>query len=85
MSKRLQVVVSEEDLERYERSAESAGVSLSEWVRQALRAAEHQVSVRDIEPKLAAVRKALTYSYPSPDIEQMLSEIEDGYRSPDKP
>jgi hypothetical protein len=85
MSKRLQVVLSDADLERYERTARAAGLSLSEWARQALSSAERQVSVGDIESKLTAVREALKHSYPAPDIEQMLSEIEGGYRTASSP
>jgi hypothetical protein len=80
MSKRLQVVLPDADLERYKRTARAAGLSLSEWVRRALSSGERQVSVGDIEPKLAAVREALKHSYPAPDIEHMLSEIQGGYR-----
>ena len=39
MSKRLQVVMSEIELKSYERAARSKDLPLSEWVRQALRAA----------------------------------------------
>ena len=78
MSKRLQVVVGDEDLERYRRTAQTAGVNVSEWVRQALRVAEREMSSGDIEAKLAAVRKAVSYNFPAPDIDTMLAEIETG-------
>jgi hypothetical protein len=32
------------------------------------------------ESKLRALRHAATHSFPAPDIEQMLSEIEQGYQ-----
>jgi hypothetical protein len=80
MSKRLQVVVGEEDLGRYERSARAAGQTLSEWARQAMNTAERQTSSGDVEAKLAAIRKAATYSFPAPDIDTMLAEIELGRR-----
>jgi hypothetical protein len=35
----------------------------------------------DPEAKLKAVRKASRYSFPTADIDQMLSEIEQGYGS----
>jgi hypothetical protein len=73
------VVLSEADLARYERAARSAGLSLSEWVRQALNTADRSASVGNVDAKLAAVRHALTYSSPAPDVGQMLSEIEAGY------
>jgi hypothetical protein len=80
MSKRLQVVVPDEELERYARTAEAVGMSMSEWVRQSLRTAERQVSSGNVEAKLAAIRKAASYNSPMPevDIDTMLDEIETG-------
>ncbi|HEY7830176.1 MAG TPA: hypothetical protein VIC06_06385 [Solirubrobacteraceae bacterium] len=80
MSKRLQVVVAEADLERYESSARAAGLTVSAWARQAMNAAERHTSSGDVEAKLAVIRKAATYEFPAPDIETMLAEIELGYR-----
>ncbi len=78
MSKRLQVVLGDEELERYSRSAEVAGVTLSEWARQALRRAERQKSSGDVPAKLAVIRKAASYSFPVPDIDRLTAEIEAG-------
>ncbi len=77
MSKRLQVVVGEADLERYERTARASGLTVSEWVRQALRVAQRETSDGDVDAKLAAIRKAAGYNLgPAVDIETMLAEIE---------
>lgn len=82
MSKRLQVVLEEAELARYEHTATAAGLTLSEWVRQTLRAAEQRRSPGDAHAKLAAVRRAVAYgAAPAPDIDQMLREIEVGYSS----
>jgi hypothetical protein len=79
MSKRLQVVVRDEDLERYARTADAAGVSLSEWVRQALRVAERERSSGDVEAKLAVIRRAAGHNFPAePDIDTLLAEMEAG-------
>jgi hypothetical protein len=78
MSKRLQVVVGDEDLERYRRTAQAAGINVSEWARQALRVAQREASDGDVEAKLAAIRKAASYRFPEPDIDTMLAEIEAG-------
>ena len=66
MSKRLQVVVKDEELERYERTAEAVGLTMSEWVRQSLRAAERQVSTSwfvaakdDCQPRFGSRRSSL--------------------------
>jgi hypothetical protein len=80
MSKRLQVVVREEDLQRYERSAQASGQTLSEWVRQAMNAAELRTSSGDVEAKLAVIRKAATYNLmPAVDIDTMLAEVDTRY------
>lgn len=77
MSRRLQVVVKDEELEGYERTAQAVGLSMSEWVRQSLRAAERQVSTGDVEAKLAAIRQAASYSFPVPaDVNTLLAEVE---------
>lgn len=80
MSKRLQVVVKDEELERYARVAEAAGLSTSEWARQALRAAERVRSSGDVEVKLAAIRKAVSLETDGRevDIDTMLAETEAG-------
>ena len=77
MSKRLQVVVKDEELERYARTADALGLTMSEWVRQSLRRAEREVSTGDVEAKLAAIRKAASYNFPiPPDVDTLLAEME---------
>jgi predicted transcriptional regulator len=78
MSKRLQVVVGDDELERYQRTARAAGQTVSEWVRQALRASERETSSGDVEAKLAVIRKAASYRFPAPAIDTMLAETEAG-------
>jgi hypothetical protein len=74
------VVVRDDDMERYGRSAEAAGVTLSEWVRQALRVAERERSSGDMEAKLALIRRAASCeaSGTEVDIDTMLAEAEAG-------
>ena len=55
------------------------GLTVSEWVRQALRRARRQHPSRDSARKLAAVRAASRHRFPTADIESMLGEIERGY------
>jgi hypothetical protein len=80
MSKRLQVVMSEAEWRAYQRIARQQGVALSEWVRQSLRAASRTETTGDPGRRLAAIRAAARHAFPAPDVEQMLAEIEDGYR-----
>ncbi len=79
MSKRLQVVMDEEELAEIESIARRKKTTVSEWVRQALRTARQAESSGDPKKKLQAVRRALGHEFPTADIEQMLSEIALGY------
>jgi hypothetical protein len=79
MSKRLQVLVEEAELKEIQRAARAERLTVAEWVRQALRSARREVPSRDPERKLAAIRAAARYSFPAPEIEKMLQEIESGY------
>jgi 2-phospho-L-lactate guanylyltransferase (CobY/MobA/RfbA family) len=74
------VVVRDDDLERYARSAQADGVTLSEWVRQAMRVAERERSTGDVEAKLALIHKAASYEMGGAevDIDTMLAETEAG-------
>ena len=63
-----------------QRFARRERVTVGEWVRRVLRKARTRQPVNDPEAKLKAVRKAARYSFPTADVEEMLSEIEQGYR-----
>jgi hypothetical protein len=73
-------VVDDAEMKRFQRAAKAAGVTLSEWARQALRRAEREKATGDPAAKLAALRRSLAHSFPAPDIDQMLGEIERGYQ-----
>ena len=79
MSKRLQVVLQDEEFEQLREFARARGLTLSEWVRQVLRRARTERPAGDRARKLAAVRAAARHSFPTADIEEMLAEIERGY------
>lgn len=59
-------------------------MTVSEWVRQALRSVRRREPGTDRGKKLDAVRAAARHEFPAGDIEQMLAEIERGYLS-DRP
>jgi hypothetical protein len=80
MSKRLQVLLDEQELQDVREAARRQGVPVSEWVRRALRDAQRREPRGDIDRKLRALDKAMQYEFPAPDIDQMLAEIEQGYR-----
>jgi hypothetical protein len=79
MSKRLQVVVDDAELRRFQRVAARNGVTLAEWARQVLRRAEQASAVGDLDRQLTAIRLAAAHDFPAPEIDQMLAEVEQGY------
>jgi hypothetical protein len=80
MVKRLQVLLDEAELRAIQRLARHRGITLADWVRQALRAAYQREPKADPDTKLARVHAALRHDFPAPDIDQMLAEIAAGYR-----
>jgi hypothetical protein len=76
MSKRLQVMLSDAEMEQIRRWAREEQLSVTEWARRALREARPRRCVRDVETKLAAIREATKFAFPTADIDQMLREIE---------
>jgi hypothetical protein len=79
VSKRLQVLLPDREMAAIQRLARRDHVPVAEWVRRALREARTRQPVNDSE-KLKAVRRAAEYSFPTADIAEMLSEIEQGYQ-----
>ena len=58
MSIRLQVVMSEDELDAVRAAARERGMTVSEWVRETIRDARRKVAGGDVERKLAAIRAA---------------------------
>jgi hypothetical protein len=81
MAKRLQVLLHDPDYREMKRIAHSRHMTLAEWVRQALDRARHREPLGDAAKKLDIVRAASKHNFPTADIDQMLAEIESGYRS----
>jgi hypothetical protein len=79
MTKRLQVLMDEDELRTIQRLARKDRITTAEWVRQRLREAQEQRARPDLERKLAVIRAASKYRAPAPDIDQMNAEIEQGY------
>jgi len=78
MSKRLQIVMPDEEIEELRRSAEREGMSLSEWARHALRRAQRSQQGPSADDKLKAVERALECGHPTGDIQDILASIESG-------
>lgn len=85
MSKRLQVLLDEAELERIRQIARASGMTVADWVRGALRAAQSEKPSRAASKKLKAVRAAAAHEFPVADIDRMLAEIEQGYLANDVP
>jgi hypothetical protein len=81
MSKRLQVLLSDDEMSDIQNLAARERLTVGEWVRRILRETLKQKSVRDPAPKLAAIRRAAEYNFPTAGIDQMLREIEQGRQS----
>jgi tellurite resistance protein len=79
MTKRLQVLLDETELEEIRQIAERERMTVAEWVRQTLRAARKERSRISPETKLEATRKAAEHAFPVSGIDGMLEEIERGY------
>ena len=79
MSKRLQVILDDEEMQEIRRLARQQRTSVAEWVRRALRAARQRQPLESAETKIQYVRAAVRHAYPTADIENLLHEIESGY------
>ena len=75
----MQVLLSEDELDTFRKAARAEHVSLSDWVRSALRDVAAGRSTARPDERIAAIREAATHAFPAPDIDQMLAEIESGY------
>ena len=83
MSKRLQVVLSDEQHREIRAVAEQRGQSIAEWVRAILRVASRREPRGARDQTLAAIRAAFGHAFPTADIDEMLAQIESGYGGAD--
>ena len=79
MSKRLQVLLPDQEMSDIQRLARRESLTVGEWVRRVLREARASRPTIGPETKLKAVRHGAKYSFPTADIDQMLKEIDQGY------
>jgi len=78
MSKRVQVVLSDEDYASLASAARTRGTSMSQLVRESLRRTVAEDAEADAERRIAAVLRFSRFTGPSTDIDQVLAEIERG-------
>ncbi len=79
MSKRLQVILADQELREIQRIAKRHRLTVAEWVRQTLRAGRRSEPTTDARKKLDVIRVAARQAFPTGDIEQVLEEIDRGY------
>jgi hypothetical protein len=75
---RLSLLIEDSDFCEIGRAARLRGLSVTAWVRQAVRAELERERERAVEAKLEVVRRAAEHSGPTGDIQQMLAEIDLG-------
>ncbi len=75
MSKRLQVILDEQEMREIQEIAKQHRTTVAEWVRQALRAARRQEPRVEAERKLKAMRAAVRHHFPSGDIQKITQQI----------
>lgn len=80
VTKLLQVLVEEDEFSEIRRAARRRRMSVADWVRSALRQAREADGGRPAAAKLRALRAGAKDDYPTGSIEEMLAEIERGYR-----
>ena len=85
MAKRLQVILQDPEYREMHRIARARGMSLAEWVRQALSVARRHEPLGESGKKLDVIRAAARNAYPTADIDEMLQQIEQGYRPAERP
>lgn len=79
MTKRLQVLFEDGEYAALQAAAASRGMTVAEWVRQALSAARREASTADVDRKLAAIRSAVRHSAPTGNVERLIAETDRGY------
>lgn len=82
MTKRLQVLLDDEELADIQRHARRRHQTTAAWVRDALRTARERAQDENRARILRVLEESSRHSHPVGDIEQMLEEIERGYQLP---
>jgi hypothetical protein len=81
MSKRLQVIMDDDEMKEIEALAQTRKMTVSGWVRTALREARSRSPQVAGDRKIQVVRAAIRHGFPTADMDKMLAEIESGYLS----
>lgn len=79
MTKRLQVLLEDEELAMIKRAARRRRQTVAEWVRSALRAAHEAEADTSPVDKLRILQRATAHAFPTGSMEEMLADIERSY------
>ncbi len=79
MTRRLQVLLEDDELAEIQELARRRHQTTAAWVREALRVARDTTAHPETGRRLRAVREAAAHAYPAGDVDEMLLEIESGY------
>lgn len=79
------MILDDAEMALIRRVAQARNQTVSDWVRQALRAARREYPTATAERKVQAVREAVRHDYPTADIDGMLRDIERGYAGGNEP
>ncbi|MBK6849617.1 MAG: ribbon-helix-helix protein, CopG family [Proteobacteria bacterium] len=82
MSKRLQIVVPDDEYRAVARLARRRGRPVAQIVRESLRRTVAEEDDQDPDRRIAAVLRFARFAGPSGDIDQILAEIERGRGTP---
>jgi hypothetical protein len=80
MSKRLQVVLDDDDMKAIAALAKRRKMTVSGWVRATLREARTRHPLIGGDRKIQVIRAAIHHAFPTADMDRMLAEIESGYQ-----
>jgi len=85
MSKRLEVVFPDDEMQAIQAIASSERMTIKEWVRMTLRTACHSATTASATNKINSIRAAVRYEFPIANMSQTLAEIDQGYTASDSP
>lgn len=80
---RLQVLLPAGEHRSLRSRAKRDGMTVGEWVRQALRRNIQPEPAKSAERKIEAIRRAARHTFPTGDIGRLLEETERGYLADD--
>jgi hypothetical protein len=84
MTKRLQVLLEDDELREIQRLARTRRMTTAAWVRASLRTSVEAETRVDLDAKLAAIRRAVGHALPTADIDRVLADIDRGDRAIDE-